>query len=218
PTPTATPTMNPRTLAVMNEAAVKIATATRNQNLAVRRSLVSLFFIQTLYQMKLLIRPAGGDQAEYPNRPASFDTLVSLAYSHKCSTPNTDVHRTSQGVIIMAKDTETTTEQPTDASSTDLVGILKERTGKDVEQQNLRATLRNLVKKGVLVHEPRTRWAFDKDDVETVVAHYSKSEAEQEEAEGKPAKKASKGKAAKKDEAPAEEPAEDDDDLELEDI
>lgn len=118
----------------------------------------------------------------------------------------------------MAKATETTetTEQPTGASITDLVGILKERTGKDVEQQNLRATLRNLVKKGALVHEPRTRWAFDKDDVETVVAHYSKSEAEQEEAEGKPAKKkASKAKA--KDEEPAAE-SEDDDDLELEDI
>lgn len=120
----------------------------------------------------------------------------------------------------MAKATETTektTENaaPTGASITDLVGILKERTGKDVEQQNLRATLRNLVKKGVLVHEPRTRWAFDKDDVETVVAHYSKSEAEQEEAEGKPAKKASKSKA--KDEEPAAE-TEDDDDLELEDI
>lgn len=117
----------------------------------------------------------------------------------------------------MAKDTETTTEQPTGASITELVGIIKERTDKDIAQQNLRATLRNLVKKGALVHEPRTRWAFDKDDVETVVAHYSKSEAEQEEAEGKPAKKASKSK-AKKDDAPAEEPAEDDDDLELEDI
>lgn len=118
----------------------------------------------------------------------------------------------------MAKATETTetTEQPTGASITDLVGILKERTGKDVEQQNLRATLRNLVKKGALVHEPRTRWAFDKDDVETVVAHYSKSEAEQEEAEGKPAKKASKAKA--KDEEPAAAESEDDDDLELEDI
>ena len=120
----------------------------------------------------------------------------------------------------MAKATEATetTEQPTGASITDLVGILKERTGKDVEQQNLRATLRNLVKKGALVHEPRTRWAFDKDDVETVVAHYSKSEAEQEEAEGKPAKKASKSKAKAKDEEPAAAESEDDDDLELEDI
>ena len=116
----------------------------------------------------------------------------------------------------MAKATETeTTEQPTGASITDLVGILKERTGKDVEQQNLRATLRNLVKKGTLVHEPRTRWAFDESDVEAVVAHYSKSEAEQEEAEGKPAKKAPKKAKA---EEPAEELAEDDDDLELEDI
>ena len=115
----------------------------------------------------------------------------------------------------MAKATETTeTQAPTGASITDLVAILKERTGKDVEQQNLRATLRNLVKKGSLVHEPRTRWAFDDSDVETVVAHYSKSEAEQEEAEGKPAKKASKAKA--KAEEPAE--SEDDDDLELEDI
>lgn len=119
----------------------------------------------------------------------------------------------------MAKANETeTTEQPTGASITDLVGIIKERTGKEVEQQNLRATLRNLVKKGTLVHEPRTRWAFDDSDVEAVVAHYSKSEAEQEEAEGKPAKKAAPKKASKKDEAPAEEPADDDDDLELEDI
>src|SRR5699024_6419839 len=78
-TPTATPTMNPRTLAVMNEAAVKIATATRNQNLAVMRSIVSMFFIHTLYQMKMIIRPAGNDHAEYTNRPASFDTLDSLA-------------------------------------------------------------------------------------------------------------------------------------------
>lgn len=117
----------------------------------------------------------------------------------------------------MAKATETeTTEQPTGASITDLVGIIKERTGKDVEQQNLRATLRNLVKKGTLVHEPRTRWAFDDSDVDAVVAHYSKSEAEQEEAEGKPEKAAKKS--TKKAEPKAEEPAEDDDDLELEDI
>lgn len=118
----------------------------------------------------------------------------------------------------MAKATETTeTQAPTGASITDLVAILKERTGKDVEQQNLRATLRNLVKKGTLVHEPRTRWAFDDADVDAVVAHYSKSEAEQEEAEGKPAKKASKSKAKAKAEEPAAE-TEDDDDLELEDI
>lgn len=119
--------------------------------------------------------------------------------------------------MAKATETETTTEQPTGASITDLVGILKERTGKDVEQQNLRATLRNLVKKGTLVHEPRTRWAFDDSDVEAVVAHYSKSEADQEEAEGKPAKKASKKKAETKAEEPVE-TDEDDDDLELEDI
>ena len=115
--------------------------------------------------------------------------------------------------MAKATETETTEQAASGASITDLVGIIKERTGKEVEQQNLRATLRNLVKKGTLVHEPRTRWAFDDSDVEAVVAHYSKSEAEQEEAEGKPAKKASK-----KDEAPAEESADDDDDLELEDI
>lgn len=119
--------------------------------------------------------------------------------------------------MAKATETETTEQAASGASITDLVGIIKERTGKDVEQQNLRATLRNLVKKGTLVHEPRTRWAFDDSDVEAVVAHYSKSEAEQEEAEGKPAKKAA-SKKAKKDEAPAEEPADDDDDLELEDI
>ena len=118
--------------------------------------------------------------------------------------------------MAKATETETTTEQPTGASITDLVGIIKERTGKDVEQQNLRATLRNLVKKGTLVHEPRTRWAFDESDVDAVVAHYSKSEAEQEEAEGKPEKPAKKS--TKKAEPKAEEPAEDDDDLELEDI
>src|SRR5699024_11627528 len=117
---------------------------------------VALFCRQTLYLMKLLSRPAGSDQAESPNRPASFDTLVSLAYSHKCTTPNTDVHRTSQGVIIMAKDTETTTEQPTGASITDLVGILKERSGKDGEKQKRRAPLRNQVKRSSLVHEPST--------------------------------------------------------------
>lgn len=121
--------------------------------------------------------------------------------------------------MAKATETETTEQAASGASITDLVGIIKERTGKEVEQQNLRATLRNLVKKGTLVHEPRTRWAFDDSDVEAVVAHYSKSEAEQEEAEGKPAKKAaSTKKASKKDEAPAEEPADDDDDLELEDI
>ena len=118
--------------------------------------------------------------------------------------------------MAKATETETTTEQPTGASITDLVGIIKERTGKDVEQQNLRATLRNLVKKGTLVHEARTRWAFDDSDVDAVVAHYSKSEAEQEEAEGKPEKPAKKS--TKKAEPKAEEPAEDDDDLELEDI
>lgn len=121
--------------------------------------------------------------------------------------------------MAKATETETTPEQPTGASITDLVGILKERTGKDVEQQNLRATLRNLVKKGTLVHEPRTRWAFDDSDVEAVVAHYSKSEEEQEEAEGKPAKKAASKKASKKAEEPVEADADDeDDDLELEDI
>ena len=119
--------------------------------------------------------------------------------------------------MAKATETETTEQAASGASITDLVGIIKERTGKEVEQQNLRATLRNLVKKGTLVHEPRTRWAFDDSDVEAVVAHYSKSEAEQEEAEGKPAKKAASKKASKKDEAPAEESA-DDDDLELEDI
>lgn len=116
----------------------------------------------------------------------------------------------------MAKATETETTEttaPTGQSITELVATIKEQTGKDVEQQNLRATLRNLVKKGDLVHEPRTRWAFDDADVAVVVAHYNKAEEAPSEDE-KPAKKA-KGKAAK-----AEAPVEDDsdDDLELEDI
>lgn len=107
--------------------------------------------------------------------------------------------------------TETVTEGPQGATISELVTAIKEQTGKDVEQQNLRATLRNLVKKGDLVHEPRTRWAFDEADVATVVAHYNKAD---EPAEAKPAKKSKKA-AAKP--APAED-AEDDDDLELEDI
>lgn len=117
----------------------------------------------------------------------------------------------------MAKATETTetvTEGPQGATISELVTAIKEQTGKDVEQQNLRATLRNLVKKGDLVHEPRTRWAFDEADVATVVAHYNKADEPAEDSEAKPAKKSKKA-AAKP--APAED-AEDDDDLELEDI
>ena len=114
--------------------------------------------------------------------------------------------------------TETVTEGPQGASISELVTAIKEQTGKDVEQQNLRATLRNLVKKGDLVHEPRTRWAFDPTDVATVVAHYNKADEPAEDSEGdeaKPAKKSKAKPAAKP--APAED-AEDDDDLELEDI
>lgn len=118
----------------------------------------------------------------------------------------------------MAKNqnTETAeTEGPQGLTITQLVEKIKQDTGKDVEQQNLRATLRNLVKKGDLVHEPRTRWAFDDADAQVVVDHYNKApEADTE--DEKPAKPAKKAKAAK--EEPVEADSEDDDDLELEDI
>lgn len=116
--------------------------------------------------------------------------------------------------------TETTETENTGATITELVAAIKERTGKDVEQQNLRAVLRGLVKKGTLVHEPRTRWAFSDEEVDAVVDHYSKAPEAAEEGEEKPAKKSRSRKApAKKAEPAAEEPeVEDDDDLELEDI
>lgn len=113
----------------------------------------------------------------------------------------------------MAEKTEEKTNKG--ATITELVASIKEQTGKDVEQQNLRATLRNLVKKGDLVHEPRTRWEFSDADVDTVVAHYNKAD---EPDEDKPkAKKAPAKKKAKKEEEPEVEET-DDDDLELEDI
>lgn len=121
----------------------------------------------------------------------------------------------------MAKATDSTTTETTETEGPQGLSIvqmaekIKTDTGKDINQQNLRATLRNLVKKGDLVHEPRTRWAFDDADAQVVVDHYNK--AEPAEGDEKPKAK-SKGKAKAKDEAPAEDSSDDDDDLDLEDI
>ena len=115
----------------------------------------------------------------------------------------------------MAEKTEEKTT-PQGATIAELVTAIKENTGKDVEQQNLRATLRNMVKKGTLVHEPRTRWSFSDADVQNVVDHYNKADEPAD--EEKPKKKApAKKSKAKKEEAEVEE-TDDDDDLELEDI
>lgn len=118
----------------------------------------------------------------------------------------------------MADDATTTTATETKAPSIkELTEAIKSSTGKEVEPQNLRATLRNLVKKGDLTHEPRTRWEFSDSDIELVVAHYSKPEPTEGDEKPKAKKAPAKSKAKAKAE-PEPEVEDDDDDLELEDI
>lgn len=112
--------------------------------------------------------------------------------------------------------------EPAGMTIQDLTTKVNEAAGKEIEAHNLRATLRNLVKKGKLTHEPRTRWSFTDEEVDLVLEHYTKGGDEADKAEAKAAREAKKAKAPAKDKPAAEAEVEidevEDDELEIEDI
>lgn len=115
---------------------------------------------------------------------------------------------------------ETAETEPAGMTIQDLTTKVNEAAGKEIEAHNLRATLRNLVKKGKLTHEPRTRWSFTDEDVDLVLEHYTKGGDEADKAEAKAAREAKKAKAPAKDKPAAEVEIDEveDDELEIEDI